>query len=60
MVTFKWIKNARGEKEMKKIKELLIVACAMALTGCSGIKNTPTEEKIIADISKNYPSMTVG
>lgn len=44
---------------MKKIKELLIVTCAMALTGCSGIKNTPTEEKVIADISENYPSMTV-
>lgn len=44
---------------MKKIKKLLIVACAMTLTGCSSIKNTPTEERIIADISENYPSMTV-
>ena len=31
----------------------------MAQTGCSGIKNTPTEEKVMADISENYPSMVV-
>lgn len=44
---------------MKEYKIFFVVICGILLAGCSGIKQTPTEEDILSDLLELYPSQAI-